>query len=86
MELVFELMDLYFAQAPKVAQIRVYFALDDLRRHDAQFGANRTILLNGGTVALRIELENILRLSVQSVILAGENWHNWRRAWYRICP
>ena len=91
MELVSELIeDLYFARAMRDAQTRVAIAYANLLLHDADRGETHTYSSDDEFSFIYTQtysdLQDLLCSAVRELSQAGEAWHSWRLAWYRICP
>ena len=88
-ELIFEIVELYFARLPLDAQSRVVTAMANIRQHDvwqldAAYSTDEAYYL--AWTRTYSDLQVTCRSAVQDVKRAGEAWHLWRRAWNRICP
>ena len=90
MELIFEIVELYFARALRDAQSRVAAVTAQLLQHDIERGETHAYSTDEeyhlAWTRTYLDLQGIRRSAAQEAKQAGEAWHLWRRAWNRICP
>ncbi len=84
MEPVFELMDLFLAQAYSKAFKQEDGAIINLRVHKEQFGEWVDSTTTFGEKREEVLLQKIQ--ATQGVLDSALDWYVWRRAWYRMVP
>ena len=90
-ELIFEIINLYFARVMSNSQLRVEMAWFNLRQayltHNIDPAAYSTDdAYYHAWARTYSDLHAASRAAARDVREVGEAWHSWRRAWNRICP
>ena len=88
-ELIFEIINLYFARVLSNSQLRVEMAMSNIRQHDvwhldAAYSTDDAYY--HAWARTYSDLHAACRSAAREVREVGEAWHLWRRAWNRICP
>ena len=88
-ELIFEIINLYFARVMSNSQLRVEMAMSNIRQHNVWYldAAHSTDdAYYQAWARTYSDLQVVSRSAARDVREVGEAWHLWRRAWNRICP